>query len=531
MDNADILGGLPIKDCEAPKTVFGGSLNYRPLFFAALALIAGIVISAAVFGKNPHTLVIFIILALFFVSGIVLAFFKKPLFIWISGFLLLGYVLFFISYSLGEVTPAIVEDAVITGKVARITTESDKVIGENSEEGYYVYILEDIKIDAAAARGNAYLICKDFYYVGAKVSARGLLTTFNLDPFDTFSMSYYNNDIKHIIDAESVTLTGYEKPGFFDRIHESIKEKYSSVMSAESAGVALSLVLGDKSILNKEINDYFRAAGLSHIFAVSGLHVGFLVGIIFFICRKMKLGRYFAFAASFAAMLCYGIVTGFAPSIMRATIMTSAAFLSFLLFRRLDPLNTLSLAAIAVLIVKPLAIFEVGFQMSFSAVLGIVCFYGPLKKRLTLGKNAFARFAGSSLALSLSANSFVFVVAVNTFSAYGVYFCLSNFILIPMVSIIYSLTMLASAICLVIPQAGILLVPLDYLYKPIIYIAKFISELPGAVQIGNKLGIIGFVYSLNLFYMSRFFMVSQKTKYRVLTAAVAFSLMYIIIFL
>lgn len=532
LDTAEIIGRrLPGTENDSPKTLFGGALNYRPLFFAALSLVCGIVLSASVIDKNIHSIVVFVLLGLFFLISLVLTFFKRRLFLWVAVFLLLGFVLFDVSYTLDKVEAGVTQDCVLTGRVSRVYKESATIFGEDSDQEYYIYILEDIRIDAAPARGNAYLICTDFYYVGAKVSARGDLDSFNLDPFDTFSMSHYNNNVRHTMIAESVTYVGFQEPEFFTKIHEAIKERYTSIMSAKSAGVALSLILGDKSILSTDVNHYFRAAGLSHIFAVSGLHIGFLVGMVFFICRKTRLGRYIAYSISFAAMLMYGLITGFPPSITRAIVMTSVAFVSFILFRRQDPLNTLSLAAIIILILRPLSVFEVGFQLSFAAVLGIICFYNPLRKRLSFAKNRFVRFVGKSFAISIAANSFLLAVAANAFAAYGVYFCLSNLVVIPIVSLLYALTMFATALSLIIPPLGVLLVPLDYLYMPIVYIAKFFAELPSATSQVNKIGFVGVIYAFALFFMSRFVMVSSKTKYRVLTGLVAFALMYAIVFL
>ncbi|MDD3946565.1 MAG: ComEC/Rec2 family competence protein [Clostridia bacterium] len=519
--NEAIIEPLPNINGTA-HTIFNGALNYRLPVFAALSLIIGIVLSAAVYNNLTVVTVFYIAFSLFLVAGLVLAFFKKRLYVWVALFLLAGFFLYNIHYTCNLTGNYVVEDAVLTGRVAR---------AEQDANGQNVYLIEDVRIDAGHVKGNAYLYCETIFMVGARISASGTLTAFDWDPFQYQSMSYYNSGVKYTMTGETVHYLSMDKLSPAEKVRERIKNGYATLLSEDSAGIALSLVLGDKSLLPRETKDYFRASGLSHIFAVSGLHIGFLVGIIFFFCKKARLGRYTAFAVSFIAMLCYGTVAGFSASITRAIIMTTVGFAGFLLYRRPDPLNILALAAIILLVCKPLSLFEVGFQLSFAAVLGIVCFYRPLQKCLTFGKGRIAKAFADLAAVSLAANTLLVAVAINAFSTFGIYFCLSNLLVIPFVGVLYAFLMTATVLFLIYAPLGALIVPFDYPFIAIKYIVAFISQLPYAVAETSEIGLLAIIYVFAMLYMSRFFMVNIKTKYRVLTGIIGFSLFYAIVFL
>ncbi|HOK82450.1 MAG TPA: ComEC/Rec2 family competence protein [Clostridia bacterium] len=516
------FGSLP-PDAEQKNTVFGGALNYRIPVFAAVSMMAGIALSAALYFNGTAKIICYALLGLFLIVGIALAVLKKRLYLPVALFLLLGFFIYDAQYSIYATGTYETENAVITGRVSRV---------ERDFEDYHVYLIKDIRIDGATAKGGAYIYTKETLFVGTGVSCLGKLYTFDWDPYNYVSVSHRKNGVKHIMYADRVNIIPAEKKsGIFENIREKIKFAYETNLGQEEAGIALSLVLGDKSLLTENTNEYFMTSGLLHIFSVSGLHVGFLAAVISFICKKTRLGRYAAFGISLAAMIIYAFITGFAPGMVRAIVMTASFYLGFLLFRRTDKLNSLALAAVIVLLINPMSLFEIGFQLSFTAVLGIICYYRPLKRALSFGKTAPARFVTNSLAMSLSANSMLFAVSANAFSVYGVYFCLANLVVVPIVSILYALLMFATITYLVFPSLGFLISVFNYPFMAITCITRFIASLPGALAGTSGLGLLAFVYVLTLFFMSRYVMIPQKIKYRALLGIIGFSLVYAIVFL
>jgi competence protein ComEC len=152
--------------------------------------------------------------------------------------------------------------------------------------------------------------------------------------------------------------------------------------SGPSAAVLKALVIGDRSALSPELRDGFNRAGVGHVLAISGLHIGIVATVAFFFFHKLlRLVRPMLWRAwtrkgaailSLVPVCIYGMVSGMSPSTQRAVIMVGAFLMTFLFEREPDTLNTLALAAFIILIWFPPALFSISFQLSFLAVLSIL---------------------------------------------------------------------------------------------------------------------------------------------------------------
>ena len=122
-------------------------------------------------------------------------------------------------------------------------------------------------------------------------------------------------------------------------------------------------------------------------------------------------------------------------------------------------------------------------------------------------------------------------VSANAFSVYGVYFCLANLVVVPIVNILYALLMFATITYLVFPSLGFLISVFNYPFMAITCITRFIASLPSALAGTSRLGLWRlYMFSL-CFYLSRYVMIPQKIKYRALIGIIGFSLVYAIVFL
>ena len=153
-----------------------------------------------------------------------------------------------------------------------------------------------------------------------------------------------------------------------------------TVLEAEPRALLLALILADRSDLEDATLDAFRATGLMHLLAVSGLHIG-LVGLVLYGLLKPVLGRLGVprrrlevtrASVTLALLAVYVLISGASVSVVRAFVMVSALVVGHAAERRVDTLNALGLAAAILLIHRPAALFEVGFQLSFGAVFAIV---------------------------------------------------------------------------------------------------------------------------------------------------------------
>lgn len=215
-------------------------------------------------------------------------------------------------------------------------------------------------------------------------------------------------DYEGYLRRKGVLITGYVRDGDqiqilrreggnslvrrFDGWREGIEAFLDANTAPPGRGMLKALLIGERGEISNEIREVFIAAGAVHILAISGLHLGIIVTLIFFSTKGMLrlservLLRYdirkVAALATFPPLFAYILITGFPISTIRAGIMASCFLASILIDRYRNPLNTLAFAAFIILLASPTALWDPSFQLSFSSVLGIIVLTPPLYRRL-----------------------------------------------------------------------------------------------------------------------------------------------------
>ena len=158
-------------------------------------------------------------------------------------------------------------------------------------------------------------------------------------------------------------------------------------LTPDDAGMLNAMLFGDRSRLNHETRLGFERTGSFHLFVVSGMHVAVLAGLLFWLCRKLRLRHSLSTAVTITLIAAYALLTGFGVPVQRALLMTAVFLIARLLSRQRNTLNALGAAALAVLIWSPRALFEASFQMTFLAIVAIAGIAIPL------GERSFLRYA------------------------------------------------------------------------------------------------------------------------------------------
>ncbi len=166
------------------------------------------------------------------------------------------------------------------------------------------------------------------------------------------------------------------------RLNRKCGQAISAVLPKEPASVLRAVALGDKSTMPDSLYDALKISGLSHMTAVSGMHVTTLLTAIYILLSLLKRNKYKFFLPVCAVILLFMLFTGASPSVVRATIMSSLALVSYVFYRKEDSLTSLGLSAGIIAAINPFAVFDVGFILSFGATLSILLFAGPLQERL-----------------------------------------------------------------------------------------------------------------------------------------------------
>lgn len=234
------------------------------------------------------------------------------------------------------------------------------------------------------------------------------------------------------------------------RMRESLLSRIHSLrgMSAEERAVVAAMTLGDKSGLTGELKETYSVTGASHVLALSGLHLGiiyFILTLLFSRRRVHAMGQ----AAVVVTIWGYVFMVGLPASAVRAATMFSLCSLVSMLNRDRMSLNTISFAAVVMLAANPLYLWDVGFQMSFMAVIGILVFYNPfyrcLSDRRVWGVRMFRRLWALT-SVSVAAQLGVAPLIAYYFGRFSCYFILTNIIAVPLTTLIIYFTFILFAL-------------------------------------------------------------------------------------
>ena len=213
--------------------------------------------------------------------------------------------------------------------------------------------------------------------VGNKIRVFGTFSTFqpagNPGQFDAYDY-YTGRGLYADISALKITVLDDTKSGGGHALFvlkQRLRESISILYPQEKAGVLVAMLLGDKDLLPEEIETMYRQNGISHILAISGLHISMLCMGLFRLLRKLTVPLRFSVAVSVAFLMFYVVFTGASTSSIRAAVMCLVVFGAGLMRRSYDLLSSLSFAAMVVTAIRPFELTSAGFLLSFGAVLGV----------------------------------------------------------------------------------------------------------------------------------------------------------------
>jgi competence protein ComEC len=258
------------------------------------------------------------------------------------------------------------------------------------------------------------------------------------------------------VQAEKLQLSGKRMRSPASRLIHAARTRLAELIDAAGSPTAVdekavlkALVFGDRSGIDDRLRERFNRAGVGHLLAISGLHVGIVAAVVFGCFRWIfsflppllwrGWGRQWAAAATVVPVLAYGVLAGMSPSTQRAEFMVAVFLAALILGRTTDILNTLAVAALVILVLFPPALFSISFQLSFAAVLAIV--YG-LEKIGPAGepvrppaKRVGRRLVGFVLvsALAIAGTAPVVLFHFNQTSVVGI---AANLFLVPLVGFV-----------------------------------------------------------------------------------------------
>ena len=223
------------------------------------------------------------------------------------------------------------------------------------------------------------------------------------------------------------------------KMQNHLFQKYREYgMKDDVLEVAGALTLGLREKLGDEIKQSYRVSGAVHILAISGLHVGILYVVLFYslsFLKKTRYGKIVMVLVILCALWFFALLTGLSPSVLRASTMFSFVLIGQSLRRYSNVYNSLAISAFILLFINPSLIFNVGFQLSYCAVLGIVILQ-PRLHNLMRSRFWLVDKISGLVAVSIAAQLATFPLSLYYFHQFPVYFWLTNIIVIPLTTLI-----------------------------------------------------------------------------------------------
>lgn len=289
-----------------------------------------------------------------------------------------------------------------------------------------------------------------------------------------------------ITDADVIaTLPATGFSGWCLRQHDRIIEIIGqSGLTTQAKELMMAMIGGESGVIDSEMRERFSQSGLSHILALSGLHVGIIAAIVAFALWPV----YFAgrgrvrWLIVVAALWLFALLTGMGPSVVRATVMATVYMVGRLLYRRTSALNSLAVAAAVILLFAPESLFEIGFQLSFAAVLSIIVFaerFNPISQRRRLLYSVV-----SFLSVTVSAVLGTALLSAIYFHSFPGYFLLANSLAALLVAPALAGGVLLVAFGWMGIQIGLLTKAVNMLCAAITGVADAVAEMPGAAVSG-----------------------------------------------
>ena len=236
---------------------------------------------------------------------------------------------------------------------------------------------------------------------------------------------YTNIIIKHQKNLSNFKL-------LIHKIREKLKQNIQELLTKETYALGIGILIGDNSRINEKIVEDFKNSNLSHMLAVSGTHINYVVLTVSILFTKKRAGIKTQRVVTIMMMLFFMELTQMTSSVVRAGISCIIYMLASLLYRKADVINAMAISTLLILLNNPFKLFDIGFQLSYAGTLGIILFCKLINIPI---KNKSLKYLKDSIIISISANIFIIPIMMYQFNTISLTFILSNLLAGPLLGI------------------------------------------------------------------------------------------------
>ena len=343
----------------------------------------------------------------------------------------------------------------------------------------------------------------DLIYLEGKLEIPKIAT--NYKGFD-YRQYLKTKKIQGIVIADNVKILKVKyKNNLIYQIQKKIKETIKEKLPDETGNLLLAILVGDKKDLSEQIQINFKNSNLSHMLAVSGAHVSYIIVGLTYITQNLIMGKRKGRVFCIFFLIIFMAITNFTPSVTRACIMAILTLVSKILYKKADIYTNISISALIILLYNPYSLLDLGFQLSFGGTIGIVIFMRFIKKKQEEPK--LLNYIKQMALVSIYANIIIIPIIMNNFNTVSLTFLVSNILASPILAIIVIVGFSIIIISIISHSlSNILVFWLNPILNLLIKISSFCSKLPFA----KILVVTPYIFNILFYYTIILYLVNYN---------------------
>lgn len=307
------------------------------------------------------------------------------------------------------------------------------------------------------------------------------------------------------VELEKAKILKSSNGSFIHNIQKYIKDTINGTLTDEEGNLLLAILLGDKDKLSEDIQESFKTSNLSHMLAVSGAHVSYIILGLTYVLQNSIIGKKNEKIVCIIFLLFFMAITNFTPSVTRACIMAVLTLFSGIIYRKSDVYTNISVAALITLIFNPYNLLDLGFQLLYGGTIGIIIFIKRIQEKKSNSK--VINYIKQMALVSIYANIIIIPIMMYHFNTVSFTFIISNIMASPILGII-----VITGFLFII--ASITVKPLTRLIaifiKPILSILIKISQICSKLPFSNILVVTPYMFNVISYYAIILYCIKSK---------------------
>lgn len=307
------------------------------------------------------------------------------------------------------------------------------------------------------------------------------------------------------VELEKSKILKSSNGSFIHNIQKYIRDTINGTLTDEEGNLLLAILLGDKDKLSEDIQESFKTSNLSHMLAVSGAHVSYIILGLTYVLQNSIIGKKNGKIVCIFFLLVFMAITNFTPSVTRACIMAVLTLFSGIIYRKSDVYTNISVAALITLIFNPYSLLDLGFQLSYGGTIGIIIFIKRIQEKKSNSK--VINYIKQMALVSIYANIIIIPIMMYHFNTVSFTFIISNIMASPILGII-----VITGFLFII--ASITVKPLTRLIaifiKPILSILIKISQICSKLLFSNILVVTPYMFNVISYYAIILYCIKSK---------------------